>query len=76
MDLLIEYADNQGNSATFKRLGFIMEMAFPSEKKTIQTCHNKIKSGYSQLDPSIHGEELFTRWNLWVPKNWKKGIPN
>lgn len=75
LNLLVSYAEKQGNSAIFKRLGFILETKFPSEKNLILVCKKSIKSGYSQLDPSIVGTELLTNWNLWLPKNWKSGIP-
>ncbi|MFN7906428.1 MAG: type IV toxin-antitoxin system AbiEi family antitoxin [Pseudobdellovibrionaceae bacterium] len=73
LDLLFQYATQMKNTATFKRLGFILERQHSSENIFIQKIKNKIKSGYSQLDPSTPGKSLVTTWNLWVPTSWKKG---
>lgn len=72
LDLVLQYATRIGNTAIFKRLGFIFESQYPQEITFIQTCHNSLKSGYSQLDPSTPAKNLVTAWKLWVTPTWKK----
>lgn len=71
--LLYDHASKMGNTAIFKRLGFILESHFPSESTFIEKVRKQIRSGYSQLDPSAPGKRLVTAWNLWVPMAIKKG---
>lgn len=73
LDLLIQYSTKMRNTAIFKRLGFIFEQHCPEENVFIEEMRKKVKSGYSQLDPSTPGKSLVTAWNLWVPSSWKKG---
>lgn len=72
--LLYDYAHQMGNTAIFKRLGFVLERQYPSEKAFAEKMRQQIKAGYSQLDPSTPGDSLVTAWKLWVPAAWKKGI--
>jgi predicted transcriptional regulator of viral defense system len=68
---LFEYAKKMNNSAIYKRLGFIIQsMPFENADVLIQHCKDNLKSGYSQLDPSVKGERLETRWHLWVPQKF------
>lgn len=73
LDLLLQYSTQMKNTAIFKRLGFVFERQCPEEKTFIEEMQKKVKSGYSQLDPSTPGKSLVTVWNLWVPASWKKG---
>ncbi len=71
-DKLFEYANKIGNSAVYKRLGYLIELLQPTGSAAIiSICKKKLKSGYSQLDPASTGDRLETRWNLWVPKSFK-----
>lgn len=65
--LLIEYAEKMHSSTVFKRLGYLLELGFAEEKELLATCKEKIKKGYSQLDPNSPGKKLITRWGLFVP---------
>ena len=68
---LLQYAKAMGNSAVYKRLGFLIEQLKSDASASIASvCKNNLKSGYSQLDPAVKGERLETRWNLWVPKSF------
>ncbi len=68
---LLEYAKMMGNSAIYKRLGFLVALLEFDETITIASaCKRNLKSGYSQLDPAIVGDRLETQWNLWVPKSF------
>jgi predicted transcriptional regulator of viral defense system len=69
---LFEYARTMENSAIYKRLGFLTAR-LPLEKNAAilsEICKSHLKTGYSQLDPSIKGDRLETQWNLWVPKSF------
>ena len=69
---LLDYAKKMDNSAVYKRLGFLTEkLQFQGATDVTRFCISHLKSGYSQLDPSIKGDQLVTRWNLWIPKPWK-----
>lgn len=70
LDLLIDYADQLGNGAVFKRLGFLLERYAPTEQSTIKKCKERLSSGNAKLDPKSSGNKLITRWRLWVSKRW------
>ena len=69
--LLIEYADQLGNGAVFKRLGFLLEKFNEDEQVFIQQCRNRLTKGNAKLDPALKVDKLITRWRLWVPERWK-----
>ncbi len=71
---LLEYAEMMGNSAVYKRLGFLIELLKFDDAATIASiCKSHLKSGYSQLDPATTGDRLETQWHLWVPKSFNIG---
>ena len=74
LNLLFQYSIQMKNTAIFKRMGFVFEQNHPSELEFIKKMKSKIKSGFSQLDPSVPGKRLVTAWNIWVPSAWKKGF--
>lgn len=49
---LIEYGDRLGNSAVFKRLGYIAEHAQLDDADLVAACASRIASGISMLDPT------------------------
>ncbi len=68
---LLKYANAMENSAIFKRLGFLIEQLKCDVSTSIASaCKIKLKSGYSQLDPSVKGDRLETQWHLWVPNSF------
>lgn len=67
---LVGYAKRLGNSAVFKRLGFLLESVAPEETEAIKSCLLNMKTGNVKLDPALESGRLVTRWRLWVPKNW------
>ena len=69
--LLIEYADQLGNGAVFKRLGFLLEKFNEDEQVFILQCRNRLTKGNAKLDPALKVDKLITRWRLWVPERWK-----
>ena len=71
IDLLIEYADQLGNGAVFKRLGFLLEKFAEDEQVFIEQCRERLTKGNAKLDPALKADSLVTRWRLWVPKRWK-----
>ena len=70
LELLINYADQLGNGAVFKRLGFLLELYAPAEQLSIKKCKERLSSGNAKLDPKLSGNKLITRWRLWVSKRW------
>jgi len=70
--LLIEYADQLGNGAVFKRLGFLLEKYDVNEQGYIEQCRKRLTSGNAKFDPVLKADKLITRWRLWVPDRWVK----
>lgn len=67
LELLINYAEQLGNGAVFKRLGFLLERYAPDEESIIVQCKNRLSSGNAKLDPKLKSDRLITRWRLWIP---------
>ena len=74
MDLLLTYAEQQGNGTIYKRMGFLTETLAPKEKKFLTECRKRLPTGYSKLDPSLKCEKIVTRWKLRVPISWKPKV--
>ena len=72
LEQLIEYSEKLGNGAVFKRLGFLLEKIAPGESKILEQCHKRLTAGNAKLDPKLNNRKLVTRWQLWVPENWKE----
>ncbi len=69
--LLLDYAEELGNGAVFKRLGFLAETE-PTANELMEGCKQKLTKGHAQLDPALHNQRLVTRWRLRVPASWKR----
>ena len=69
-DLLVRYAEQFGNGAVFKRLGFLAETRL-NDKKLADACRSRLTKGYARLDPALSSSNLVTAWRLWVPSRWK-----
>jgi predicted transcriptional regulator of viral defense system len=69
-DLLIRHAEQFGNGAVFKRLGFLAEVLL-HDTVLVDACRGRLTQGYAQLDPALTGSNLITAWRLWVPPHWK-----
>ncbi len=65
--LLIQYADQLGNKAVFKRLGFLAAMFLPIEEELIAECRKRLSAGNAKLDPNLPGDRLVTAWRLRIP---------
>lgn len=73
LEQLIGYADQLGNGAVFKRMGFLLEQQAPSEQSAIAQCAQRLTKGNARIDPKQPAERLVSRWRLWVPESWLKG---
>jgi predicted transcriptional regulator of viral defense system len=69
---LLGIADQLGNRAVFKRLGFLAER-LPGRQDLAVACHERLSRGMAKLDPSAPCPRLVTRWRLWVPPSWSQG---
>jgi predicted transcriptional regulator of viral defense system len=67
--LLIQYAEQFGNGAVFKRLGFLAETRFHDETLVL-ACRGRLTQGYARLDPHLSCKQLVTVWKLWIPARW------
>jgi len=64
---LLEYLDRMRNSTVAKRLGFIVEIFDVAEKSFIESLAERVKKGYSRLDPSAPPQGRYVaKWNLQV----------
>jgi len=66
VEQLIEYGEQLGNGAVFKRLGFLLEKKAPDEAQTIEKCYERLTAGNTKLDPKLNNTKLITRWRLRV----------
>ena len=67
---LIRYCRRLKNGTVFKRLGLLLEMDAPEEKKSIKICKDNLSQGYSKLSPVLNCSKIITKWKLYVPKSW------
>lgn len=65
--LLIRYAEQLGNKAVFKRLGFLATTVAPDEAELIAECRMRLSAGNAKLDPKLPGKRLVTAWRLRIP---------
>lgn len=69
---LLAIADQLGNRAVFKRLGFLAER-LPGQQDLAAACRERLSQGTAKLDPSAPCPRLVTRWRLRVPPSWGPG---
>jgi predicted transcriptional regulator of viral defense system len=69
---LIEYADQLGNGAVFKRLGFLAERQHDGSALA-ELCRNRLTTGNAKLDPALDCQRLISRWRLLIPTSWAAG---
>jgi len=61
---LIRYCRKLKNGTVFKRLGLLLEMDAPEEKKAIKVCRDSLSQAYSKLSPSLNCSKIITKWKL------------
>jgi predicted transcriptional regulator of viral defense system len=71
--LLIRYADQLGNKAVFKRLGYLAETFLPNEPEIIAECRKRLSAGNAKLDPKLPADRLVTAWRLRIPPGFAVG---
>lgn len=70
--LLVRYADQLGNKAVFKRLGFLAATYLPNEAELVAECRKRLSAGNAKLDPKLPTDRLVTAWRLLVPAGFPK----
>lgn len=73
-ELLVHYAEQFGNGAIFKRLGFLAETRL-RDMDLASACQARLTQGYAQLDSALPARHLNTAWRLWVPERWRSPAP-
>jgi predicted transcriptional regulator of viral defense system len=64
---LIETARAAANGAAWKRLGYVAEMLWPSERPLISESLRHLTAGYVKLDPTVRKNgKMLRRWRLRV----------
>lgn len=66
---LIEYGDQLGNGAVFKRLGFLAEKRDDSAALA-ELCRARLTAGNAKLDPALDCRRLISKWRLLIPPLW------
>jgi predicted transcriptional regulator of viral defense system len=69
---LIEYGDQLGNGAVFKRLGFLVE-GHEDGAALVELCRARLTAGNAKLDPALDCKRLVSRWRLLIPPSWAPG---
>ena len=70
LETLIAYGDRLGNGAVFKRLGYLLSL-IDGGHSLLPEIKRRLTKGKAQLDPSLKGNRLITRWQLFVPQSLK-----
>jgi predicted transcriptional regulator of viral defense system len=68
-ETLIQYAEELGNGAVFKRMGFLVQ-TIPDQAVLIEACRKRLTQGNAKLDPRLECPRLVRAWRLWIPKTW------
>jgi predicted transcriptional regulator of viral defense system len=66
---LIDYAMRLDNGAVFKRLGYLASQILGDTHPVVAACQANLTEGKAQLDPTLKGERLITRWRLFIPSH-------
>ena len=69
--LLIRYAEQFGNGAIFKRLGFLAETRL-HDRSSPNDCRDAADAGLCPARSGARLPKLVTAWRLWVPERWKE----
>jgi predicted transcriptional regulator of viral defense system len=71
LEQVIAYAEQLGNGAVFKRLGFLLAR-HDSDEQWLARCAERLTEGNAKLDPTVPCPRLVRRWRVWVPESWKE----
>ena len=67
---LLKRAAERATGSAFKRLGYLAERLWPSEKAIIDAAHRRRTKGVIHLDPAVKSRgKMSKRWGLWVNVN-------
>ncbi len=72
IDLLVDYALKMKNKAILKRLGFFLEYENLMTQKIERKFLENLSPGKAKLIPTQECPKLVTKWQLWVPNQWKE----
>lgn len=72
--LLIRYADQLGNKAVFKRLGYLATEFLEGAQEIVNACRIRLSAGNARLDSKLPAPRLVTAWRLWVPAGFAEGV--
>jgi predicted transcriptional regulator of viral defense system len=69
---LIQYADQLGNGAVFKRLGFLAERDNDTAA-LVERARERLTAGNAKLDSALDCRRLVSKWRLLIPDSWAPG---
>jgi predicted transcriptional regulator of viral defense system len=70
LEQVTAYAEQLGNGAVFKRLGFLLA-GRGADEQWLAAFAERLTQGNAKLDPSVPCPRLVRRWRVWVPESWK-----
>lgn len=70
LDKLLDYAEQLGNGAVFKRLGFLLEQEQLANPDVLEACRTGLTQGLAKLNPAVPCPRVVTRWRLRIPDSW------
>lgn len=65
------YAQKMKNGIFFKRLGFLSEQLLGPNNPICLLAHEKMSKGPVPIDSNMKCPKLITKWNLFIPKDFK-----
>lgn len=69
---LVEYGEQLGNGAVFKRLGFLADR-LNAGLSLAEQCRARLTTGNAKLDPALESQRLISKWRLFIPTSWASG---
>jgi predicted transcriptional regulator of viral defense system len=65
-----------GGGAAWKRLGYLSEILWQSEKALAEEARRRLSAGNARLDPAVARRgKLLRRWRLWINVDVTRGAP-
>jgi predicted transcriptional regulator of viral defense system len=66
-ELLLEYAEELGNAAVVKRLGYLCDVLHLADERFLRACEDRLSTGIARLDPGARkGGRRNGRWRVQV----------
>jgi len=71
---LIAYAEQLGNGAVFKRLGYLVENN-ASAAQLVEACGKHLTQGIAKIGPALDCPSIVSRWRIGIPEHGAQRKP-